>query len=80
MLESVQGGSNFPGSKCHLEGGAGKGLSLYIHPSNLALVLPFSSSVLPLLTHILVISYFLFKENVSSFPSELQKQPFNESQ
>lgn len=43
MLESVQGGSNFPGSKCHLEGGVGKRLGLYIHPSNLT---PINSALL----------------------------------
>lgn len=37
MLKSVQGGFNFPGSKCHLEGGAGNRLGSYKldHPSAL---------------------------------------------
>lgn len=78
MLRSVQGGSNFPGGKYHLEGGAlSLKLSLEIYPSNLT---HFSSALLFLscfTPHIPVISCFLFKEKTSSFSNELQKQPFN---
>ena len=56
MLESVQGGSNFPGSKCHLEGGVGKELGLYIHPSNLTCI---SSALL-----------FLSSSTPNSYPSD----------
>lgn len=62
MLESVQGGSNFPGGKYHLEGGAGKELYFHIYASNLT---HFSSALLFLsysTPHILVISCFLFKD------------------
>lgn len=76
MLQSAQGGSNFPGGN-HLEGGASNEMCFHIYPSNLT----HSSSALLLLSystpHILVISCFLFGEKTSSFSSELQKQPFN---
>lgn len=36
MLGSVKDGSYSPGSKCHLEGGAGEGPFFNIHPSILA--------------------------------------------
>lgn len=67
MLQSVQGGSNFPGGK--YQGGAGKELCFYIYPSNLT---HFSSALLFLsysTPHILVISCFLFKVKTSSFSS-----------
>lgn len=74
MLELVQGGSNFPGSKCHLKGGVGKGLIYtFILQILLALVLPFCSSVLPFLNHTLVISYFLgnFKSSHTTAASNI---------
>lgn len=67
MLQSVQGGSNFPRDK--YQGRASKEFSFCIHPSNLTQfnsALLFHSYSTP---HILVISCFLFKVKTSSFSS-----------